>query len=130
MTFGGTTSYHHGASTHKYAKIPSSYLLQWTAIHDALLRGDDIYNFWGIAPRKILENGDEVIIDKKHPFAGVTTFKTGFGGKPLPLTHCADIPSHPATGLREHLNTSANGNGASDAILAACHARPSQPMRK
>jgi peptidoglycan pentaglycine glycine transferase (the first glycine) len=92
MTFGGTTSYHHGASTHKYAKIPSSYLLQWTAIHDALLRGDDIYNFWGIAPRKILENGDEVIIDKKHPFAGVTTFKTGFGGKPLPLTHCADIP--------------------------------------
>ncbi len=92
MTFGGTTSYHHGASTHKYAKIPSSYLLQWTAIHDALQRGDDIYNFWGIAPRKILENGDEVIIDKKHPFAGVTTFKTGFGGKPLPLTHCADIP--------------------------------------
>lgn len=92
MSFGGTTSYHHGASTHKYAKIPASYLLQWTAISDALKRGDDIYNFWGIAPRKILENGDEVIIDKNHPFAGVTTFKTGFGGKPLPLTHCMDIP--------------------------------------
>lgn len=92
MSFGGTTSYHHGASTHKYAKIPASYLLQWTAISEGLKRGDDIYNFWGIAPRKILENGDEVIIDKNHPFAGVTTFKTGFGGKPLPLTHCMDIP--------------------------------------
>ncbi len=92
MSFGGTTSYHHGASTHKHAKIPASYLLQWTAISDALHRGDDIYNFWGIAPRKVLENGDEVIINKKHPFAGVTTFKTGFGGKPLPLTHCVDLP--------------------------------------
>lgn len=92
MTFGGTTSYHHGASTHKYAKIPASYLLQWTAIRDALLRGDDTYNFWGIAPRKIMDDGQEVIINSKHPFAGVTTFKTGFGGMPLPLTHCVDIP--------------------------------------
>ena len=92
MSVGGITSYHHGASTHKYTKIPASYLLQWTAIREALLRGDDIYNFWGIAPRKHMENGDEVIINPKHPFAGVTTFKTGFGGKPLPLMHCIDIP--------------------------------------
>lgn len=92
MTYGGATSYHHGASTHKYAKIPASYLLQWTAIREALMRGDGIYNFWGIAPRKMNEQGEEVIIDKNHPFAGVTTFKTGFGGKPLPLMHCADLP--------------------------------------
>jgi lipid II:glycine glycyltransferase (peptidoglycan interpeptide bridge formation enzyme) len=92
MTYGGVTSYHHGASTHKYAKIPASYLLQWTAISDALQRGDSIYNFWGIAPRRMNEQGEEVIIDKNHPFAGVTTFKTGFGGKPLPLVHCTDIP--------------------------------------
>lgn len=92
MSYGGITSYHHGASTHKYAKIPASYLLQWTAISQALHRGDSIYNFWGIAPRKMNDAGEEVIIDKNHPFAGVTTFKTGFGGKPLPLTHCMDIP--------------------------------------
>lgn len=92
MTYGGITSYHHGASTHKYAKIPASYLLQWTAISEARGRGDSIYNFWGIAPRKVNEAGEEVIIDKKHPFAGVTTFKTGFGGKPLPLMHCIDVP--------------------------------------
>jgi peptidoglycan pentaglycine glycine transferase (the first glycine) len=92
MSYAGVTSYHHGASTHKHAKIPASYLLQWTAIRNALERGDDIYNFWGIAPRHVLDDGKEVIIDPKHPFAGVTTFKTGFGGNPLPLTHCTDIP--------------------------------------
>ena len=92
MSVGGITSYHHGASTHKHAKIPASYLLQWTAIHDALKRGDSIYNFWGIAPRKMNAAGEEVIINPQHPFAGVTTFKTGFGGKPLPLMHCFDIP--------------------------------------
>lgn len=92
MSFGGITSYHHGASTHAHPKIPASYLLQWTAISDALERGDQIYNFWGIAPRRLLPDGQEVIIDKHHPFAGVTTFKTGFGGKPLPLVHCTDIP--------------------------------------
>lgn len=78
----GETSYHHGASTHKHAKIPASYLLQWTAIQDALKRGDKIYNFWGIAPEGV----------KNHPFAGVTTFKRGFGGQLLELQHCQDIP--------------------------------------
>lgn len=92
MSYAGITSYHHGASTHKYSKIPASYLLQWTAIREALERGDDVYNFWGIAPRKTNAEGQEVIIDPKHPFAGVTTFKTGFGGHPLPLMHCVDLP--------------------------------------
>ncbi|MBI2636082.1 peptidoglycan bridge formation glycyltransferase FemA/FemB family protein [Candidatus Peregrinibacteria bacterium] len=85
MTFGGETSYHHGASV--MSKIPASYLLQWTAIRDALKRGDHVYNFWGIAPCG-MEN-------TKHPFSGVTLFKTGFGGKSMELTHCRDIPLSP-----------------------------------
>ncbi len=82
MQFGGETSYHHGASSHEFSKIPASYLLQWTAIRDALRRGDTIYNFWGIAPSQ----------SKNHPFAGVTLFKTGFGGQLLNLMHCIDLP--------------------------------------
>ncbi|MAE68681.1 MAG: peptidoglycan bridge formation glycyltransferase FemA/FemB family protein [Candidatus Peribacteraceae bacterium] len=78
----GETSYHHGASTHKHRKIPASYLLQWTAIQDALKRGDNLYSFWGIAPEGV----------KKHPFAGVTLFKRGFGGQLLELSHCMDVP--------------------------------------
>lgn len=80
----GETSYHHGASTHKYNKIPASYLLQWTAIQDAIKRGDHKYSFWGIAPEGIT----------KHPFAGVTLFKRGFGGELLELVHCMDVPVH------------------------------------
>ena len=81
----GETSYHHGASTLKHSKIPSSYLLQWTAIQDALARNDRIYNFWGVSPEG----------QRKHPFAGVRTFKTGFGGELLPIAHCMDVPVHP-----------------------------------
>jgi peptidoglycan pentaglycine glycine transferase (the first glycine) len=83
----GETSYHHGASADAFKKIPASYLLQWTAIRDALKRGDRAYNFWGIAPL-----GPDGKAEKGHPFAGVTLFKTGFGGNLLELVQCMDIP--------------------------------------
>lgn len=86
----GETSYHHGASSSAYHKIPASYLLQWTAIQDALKRGDRIYNFWGIAPL----DADGNVAGKlhSHPFGGVTLFKTGFGGTLHNLMHCRDVP--------------------------------------
>lgn len=86
----GETSYHHGASTHRFSKIPASYLLQWTAIQDALKRGDSIYNFWGIAPVTFDSEGKPSMAQKQHPFAGVTLFKTGFGGSLLELLECRD----------------------------------------
>jgi len=88
----GETSYHHGASTHRLSKVPVSYLLQWTAIRDALKRGDHVYNFWGIAPVTLEEDGSPTVADHDHPFAGVTLFKTGFGGHLLNLIHCMDFP--------------------------------------
>ncbi len=88
----GETSYHHGASTHRFSKIPASYALQWRAIQDALNRGDHVYNFWGIAPVTFDAEGKPSIAEKKHPFAGVTLFKTGFGGKLLELSPCRDLP--------------------------------------
>ncbi|MFH1656294.1 MAG: peptidoglycan bridge formation glycyltransferase FemA/FemB family protein [Candidatus Nealsonbacteria bacterium] len=69
--------YHHGASLSKYNKIPVSYLLQWTAIKEAKQRECEIYNFWGIAP-DIKDKSD--ISKSKHPWAGLTLFKMGFGG--------------------------------------------------
>lgn len=92
MHFGGETSYHHGASTHRFSKIPASYLLQWTAICDALKRGDRVYNFWGIAPQSDEKPETKSQKPRKHPFAGVTLFKTGFGGSLLELQHCIDLP--------------------------------------
>lgn len=90
MHSNGETSYHHGASSRAFAKIPASYLLQWRALQDGRMRKDRVYNFWGIAPP---EDGKvEVSQHSKHPFAGVTLFKTGFGGELLNLGHCFDIP--------------------------------------
>ncbi|PIR48691.1 hypothetical protein COU80_03230 [Candidatus Peregrinibacteria bacterium CG10_big_fil_rev_8_21_14_0_10_55_24] len=86
MHFGGETSYHHGASSLVHPKIPASYALQWQAIRDAIARGDHLFNFWGISPEGV----------KNHPFAGVRTFKTGFGGEILELVHCCDLPLNPS----------------------------------
>lgn len=92
--YNGETSYHHGASSSAHLKIPASYLLQWQAICDAFDRRDHVYNFWGIAPVSKQEDGKWRLAEenKGHPFAGVTTFKTGFGGTLLELTPCHDIP--------------------------------------
>ncbi len=71
--------YHQGASWQKYPKIPVSYLLQWEAIKEAKKRGCQIYNFWGIAPVCVNKARIE-IINKNHPWYGLSLFKIGFGG--------------------------------------------------
>ena len=73
--------YHHGASFLKYPKIPVSYLLLWEAIREAKKRGCQKFNFWGIAP----------ISNKKHPWAGLTLFKMGFGGKSREYVKTQDL---------------------------------------
>lgn len=95
----GETSYHHGASLP--TKLPVSTALQWRAIRDALQRGDRVYNFWGIAPLS------SIVADRRkaHPFAGVTLFKTGFGGGLLPLIHCIDLPLSPRYALTYVIET-------------------------
>mgnify|MGYP001573835105 FL=1 len=69
--WSGIGFYHHAALLPEYHKLPASYLLQWEAIKEAKARGCEIYDFWGYAdPKK----------DPKHPYAGPTLFKQGFGG--------------------------------------------------
>lgn len=74
--------YHHGATSLRYSKIPVSYLLQWEAIREAKRRGCRVYNFWGIAPDQ----------NKHHPWAGLTLFKTGFGGYKKEYVKTKDFP--------------------------------------
>lgn len=70
--------YHHSGSLPEYNKFPISYLLQWEAIKEAKKRGCKIYNFWGIAP----DIKEELDVKKsKHPWAGLSLFKMGFGGE-------------------------------------------------
>jgi lipid II:glycine glycyltransferase (peptidoglycan interpeptide bridge formation enzyme) len=72
--------YHHGASSQKYPKIPVSYLMIWEAIREAKNRGCEKFNFWGIAP---ISSDFELRTSNfwKHPWAGLTLFKMGFGGE-------------------------------------------------
>jgi len=73
----GQCVYHHSGSLSKYNKIPVSYLLQWEAIKEAKNRGCKAYNFWGIAPEVTTETDAS---KSKHPWAGLSLFKMGFGG--------------------------------------------------
>ena len=80
----GIGFYHHGASLAKYNnnKVPVSYLLQWEAIKEAKSRGCTKYNFWGVAPAG----------RQKHPWAGLTLFKMGFGGYKKEYLKTQDLP--------------------------------------
>lgn len=82
---GDMAIYHHGATDDAYRALSVSYLLQWKAIEESKKRGKKVYNFWGIAP----------IEHKKHPWAGLTLFKTGFGGEKKEFMHAKDLPLTP-----------------------------------
>ncbi len=91
--YGDSAFYHHGASTH--SKIPAPYLLQWAIIEEAKKRGCDFYNFWGISPE-----------DKpRHPWAGLSLFKKGFGGFAQEYVHAQDMAITPKYWLNWILET-------------------------
>jgi lipid II:glycine glycyltransferase (peptidoglycan interpeptide bridge formation enzyme) len=79
--YGDTAYYHFSGSVSGYKELPFSYFLQWEIIKEAKKRGIKHYNFWGIAPDN----------NPKHRFAGVTLFKTGFGGEKIDWLHAHDL---------------------------------------
>lgn len=93
--YGESAFYHHSGSTNKFEKVNASYLLQWRAIQEAKKRGCTLYNFWGIAPE-----------DKpKHPWAGLSLFKKGFGGFAEAYVHAQDYPLTPKYTLNAAVET-------------------------
>ena len=81
--WSGIGFYHQAASTAKYTKFSIPYLLSWEAIKEAKQRGCVLFDFWGYVDPK--EN-------PKHPWAGPTLFKMGFGGKPFEYVKTQDFP--------------------------------------
>lgn len=82
MFYKNEATYHYAATSSKYTKIPSSYLLVWQAILEAKRRKLTKFNFWGIAPPGKIY----------HRFTGVTLFKKGFGGYERVFLHAHDLP--------------------------------------
>jgi lipid II:glycine glycyltransferase (peptidoglycan interpeptide bridge formation enzyme) len=82
IQYANTVFYHHGASLKLSSNVPAAQYLHWQAMAEAKRRGATLYNFWGIAPDGV----------PNHPFAGITTFKKGFGGYAIDYLHAHDLP--------------------------------------
>jgi len=81
MLYGEKAFYHHSGSSNEGQKTNSSYFMQWEIIKEVKRLGYKYYDFWGIAPTD----------NPNHRFAGVTTFKKGFGGERLDWLHAQDL---------------------------------------
>lgn len=80
--WSGVGFYHHAISLPQYAKFSLPYLLQWEAIKEAKKRGCRLYDFWGfVDPQK----------QPRHPWAGPTLFKMGFGGQAYEYVKTRDL---------------------------------------
>ena len=81
--WSGIGFYHQAASSSKYVKFSIPYLILWEAIKEAKKRSCNLYDFWGfVDPQK----------QSKHPWAGPTLFKMGFGGYKREYVKTQDLP--------------------------------------
>ncbi|MBR2754119.1 peptidoglycan bridge formation glycyltransferase FemA/FemB family protein [Candidatus Saccharibacteria bacterium] len=78
---GREADYYEAASTPLNRKLPGAYALLWQVIRDLKKEGFERFNLWGIAPAG----------QPNHRYAGVTTFKTGFGGEIVEYVPAHDL---------------------------------------
>ena len=78
---GHEGDYYEAASTELNRKLPGAYALLWRAMRDLKEAGYERFNLWGIAPAG----------QPNHRYAGVTTFKTGFGGEIIEYVPAHDL---------------------------------------
>lgn len=78
---GKEGDYYEAASTLLNRKLPGAYALLWRAMKDLKKEGYERFNLWGIAPAG----------QTNHRYAGVTTFKTGFGGEIIEFVPAHDL---------------------------------------
>lgn len=78
---GEEGDYYEAASTDLNRRLPGAYALLWQAMQGLKKAGIKRFNLWGIAPEG----------QPHHRYAGVTTFKTGFGGKIVEFVPAHDL---------------------------------------
>ena len=78
---GKEGDYYEAASTELNHKLPGAYALLWQVMKDLKADGYERFNLWGIAPPN----------QPNHRYAGVTTFKTGFGGEVVEYVPAHDL---------------------------------------
>jgi lipid II:glycine glycyltransferase (peptidoglycan interpeptide bridge formation enzyme) len=80
--YGDTVTYLHGASLSSSRQVMAPYLLHWRIMAEAKRDGRKKYDLWGVAPSD----------DPAHPWAGITRFKTGFGGARVSYVGAWELP--------------------------------------
>ncbi|MBR2741246.1 peptidoglycan bridge formation glycyltransferase FemA/FemB family protein [Candidatus Saccharibacteria bacterium] len=78
---GREGDYYEAASTLLNRKLPGAYALLWQTMRDLKREEYERFNLWGIAPPG----------QPNHRYAGVTTFKTGFGGSIVEYVPAHDL---------------------------------------
>jgi len=84
--FGGTMTYLHGALSEALRGVMAPYALHWHMVRAAKAAGLTEYDFWGIAPEGAA----------RHPLAGVSRFKLGFGGRRVSYPGGWELPNERA----------------------------------
>lgn len=87
VNYGKEAAYLEAASSPEARREPGAYAVLWQAMQDAKVRGIERFNLWGIAPPD----------SPKHRYAGVTTFKHGFGGESVAYLAPYDLVIKPAS---------------------------------
>ena len=90
---GKEGDYYEAASTDLNRKLPGAYALLWQAMRDLKSGGYERFNLWGIAPAG----------QPNHRYAGVTTFKTGFGGEIVEFVPAHDLVISRVGYLKDYL---------------------------
>ena len=78
---GREGDYYEAASTDLNRKLPGAYALLWRVMRDLKADGYERFTLWWIAPAG----------QPNHRYAGVTTFKTGFGGEVVEYVPAHDL---------------------------------------
>jgi len=83
--YGDTAYYLHAASSSEIKNTFPAHALIWQSIQDAKAEGLTYFDFWGVAPTD----------NPKHPWAGFSFFKKGFGGFGQDIIRAHDLPISP-----------------------------------
>lgn len=81
-----TRTYLHGASSSQNRDLMAPYALHAALMEQAIKKGLTKYDFWGVAPQDA---------DASHEWAGITRFKSGFGGVRVSMPGTFDVPTRP-----------------------------------
>lgn len=82
VKYGERMTYAHGASRGDKRELMGPNLLQWESIRRAKEQGYKAYDLFGVAADGF---------DSDHPWAGITRFKLGFGGKRIDYIGAYDL---------------------------------------